>query len=75
MVALYRKVLKLSPKGLQAESTGKIVTLMSNDVNKLQDLFSLIHNVWAARRFLSSLLFTPYTTSSNGPRLSGLRAF
>ena len=30
MVALYRKVLKLSPKGLQAESTGKIVTLMSN---------------------------------------------
>ena len=52
MVALYRKVLKLSPKGLQAESTGKIVTLMSNDVNKLQDLFSLIHNVWAAPIFI-----------------------
>ena len=52
MVALYRKVLKLSPKGLQAESTGKIVTLMSNDVNKLQDLFSMIHNLWAAPIFI-----------------------
>jgi ATP-binding cassette, subfamily C (CFTR/MRP), member 1 len=52
MVALYRKVLRLSPKGLQAESTGKIVTLMSNDVNKLQDLFAMIHNLWAAPIFI-----------------------
>ena len=47
MCALYRKVLRLSPQGLQEETTGKIVTLMSNDVNKLQDLFQLLHNLWA----------------------------
>ena len=51
-VALYRKVLRLSPKGLQAESTGRIVTLMSNDVNKLQELFAMIHNLWAAPIFI-----------------------
>ena len=52
MCALYRKVLRLSPKGLQAESTGRIVTLMSNDVNKLQELFAMIHNLWAAPIFI-----------------------
>jgi len=52
MCALYRKVLRLSPKGLQAESTGRIVTLMSNDVNKLQELFAMIHNLWAAPVFI-----------------------
>ena len=52
MCALYRKVLRLSPKGLQAESTGRIVTLMSNDVNKLQELFAMIHNLWAAPLFI-----------------------
>ena len=41
MCALYRKCLKLSPQGLQEETTGKIVTLMSNDVTKLQHLFHL----------------------------------
>lgn len=52
MCALYRKVLRLSPKGLQAETTGRIVTLMSNDVNKLQELFAMIHNLWAAPIFI-----------------------
>ena len=52
MCALYRKVLRLSPKGLQSESTGRIVTLMSNDVNKLQELFAMIHNLWAAPIFI-----------------------
>ena len=52
MCALYRKCLKLSPQGLQEETTGKIVTLMSNDVNKLQDLFQLLHNLWGAPIFI-----------------------
>jgi ATP-binding cassette, subfamily C (CFTR/MRP), member 1 len=52
MCALYRKVLKLSPLGLQEETTGKIVTLMSNDVNKLQDVFQLLHNIWGAPIFI-----------------------
>ena len=33
-------------------TTGKIVTLMSNDVNKLQDLFQLLHNLWGAPIFI-----------------------
>ena len=52
MCALYRKVLRLSPLGLQEETTGKIVTLMSNDVNKLQDVFQLLHNIWGAPIFI-----------------------
>ena len=52
MCALYRKCLRLSPQGLQEETTGKIVTLMSNDVNKLQDLFQLLHNLWGALIFI-----------------------
>ena len=60
MCALYRKCLRLSPQGLQEETTGKIVTLMSNDVNKLQDLFQLLHNLWGAPIFIvaSSLCST-----------------
>ena len=52
MCALYRKVLRLSPLGLQEETTGKIVTLMSNDVNKLQGVFQLLHNIWGAPIFI-----------------------
>ena len=36
----------------QEETTGKIVTLMSNDVNKLQDVFQLLHNLWCAPIFI-----------------------
>ena len=38
--------------GAAGETTGKIVTLMSNDVNKLQDLFQLLHNLWGAPIFI-----------------------
>ena len=36
MGAIYRKTLKLNAEALNAASTGKIVTLMSNDAQKLQ---------------------------------------
>lgn len=36
MATIYRKCLRLSNSSLQAESTGRVVTLMSNDAQKLQ---------------------------------------
>ena len=36
MAQIYRKCLRLSNGSLQAESVGKVVTLMSNDAQKLQ---------------------------------------
>lgn len=36
MGAIYRKSLKLNAEALNSASTGKIVTLMSNDAQKLQ---------------------------------------
>lgn len=36
MGAIYRKCLRLNNSALASESTGKIVTLMSNDSQKLQ---------------------------------------
>lgn len=36
MGAIYRKTLKLNAEALNTASTGKIVTLMSNDAQKLQ---------------------------------------
>jgi ATP-binding cassette, subfamily C (CFTR/MRP), member 1 len=36
MGAIYRKTLKLNAEALNAASTGKIVTLMSNDAQKVQ---------------------------------------
>lgn len=39
MAAIYRKCLRLSNAALQSESTGRVVTLMSNDAQKVrQDL-------------------------------------
>lgn len=36
MAAIYRKCLRASNASLQRESAGKIVTLMSNDAQKIQ---------------------------------------
>lgn len=35
MAAIYRKCLRLSNAALQSESTGRVVTLMSNDAQKV----------------------------------------
>jgi ATP-binding cassette subfamily C (CFTR/MRP) protein 1 len=48
MAAVYRKTLTLSSGALAEESAGRIVTLMSNDAQKLQDFFPSLHEVWAA---------------------------
>ncbi|KAG2439872.1 hypothetical protein HYH02_010502 [Chlamydomonas schloesseri] len=46
MAAIYRKCLRLSSAALQEESVGKVVTLMSNDAQKLQDAVYDIHALW-----------------------------
>jgi ATP-binding cassette subfamily C (CFTR/MRP) protein 1 len=37
MAAIYRKCLRLSNAALQSESTGRVVTLMSNDAQKVSN--------------------------------------
>lgn len=48
MGAIYRKTLRLNSEALNAASTGKIVTLMSNDAQKLQVCATawLLHEIW-----------------------------
>jgi ATP-binding cassette subfamily C (CFTR/MRP) protein 1 len=48
MAAIYRKCLRLDNKALAAQSTGKIVTLMSNDAQKIQEVMVTIHAVWSS---------------------------
>ncbi|MEW5311498.1 MAG: hypothetical protein WDW38_003208 [Sanguina aurantia] len=56
MAAIYRKCLRLSNAALQAESTGRIVTLMSNDAQKLQDAMMAIHSMWGSPLFIIAVL-------------------
>ncbi|GFR43059.1 hypothetical protein Agub_g4065 [Astrephomene gubernaculifera] len=56
MAAIYRKCLRLSNAALQAESTGKVVTLMSNDAQKLQDAMFAIHAMWGSPAFIAAVL-------------------
>ncbi|GLI66142.1 hypothetical protein VaNZ11_009876 [Volvox africanus] len=56
MAAIYRKCLRLSNAALQAESTGKVVTLMSNDAQKLQDAMFAIHAMWGSPTYIIAVL-------------------
>lgn len=56
MAAIYRKCLRLSNSAMQAESTGKIVTLMSNDAQKLQDAMFAIHAMWGSPCFIIAVI-------------------
>ncbi|KAG1666954.1 hypothetical protein FOA52_004237 [Chlamydomonas sp. UWO 241] len=48
MANIYRKCLRLSNSSMQAESTGKVITHMSNDAQKLQDAAFAIHSIWGS---------------------------
>lgn len=41
-------VLPVRCRAPQSESTGKVVTLMSNDAQKVQDVMLAIHTLWGA---------------------------
>jgi ATP-binding cassette, subfamily C (CFTR/MRP), member 1 len=60
MAAIYRKCLRASNAALQRESTGKIVTLMSNDAQKIQDVMLAIHACWGSPLFIMAVLAMLY---------------
>ena len=57
MASVYRKTLRLSSGALQTESSGRIVTLMSNDAQKIQEFIVLIHELWAAPLIVGAALW------------------
>ena len=57
MASVYRKTLRLSSGALQTESSGRIVTLMSNDAQKIQEFIVLVHEVWAAPLIVGAALW------------------
>lgn len=60
MAAIYRKCLRLSNASLQSESTGKVVTLMSNDAQKVQDAMLAVHSLWGSPALIIIILFLLY---------------
>ncbi|KAF8071181.1 abcC12 [Scenedesmus sp. PABB004] len=60
MAAIYRKCLRLSNSAMQSESTGKVVTLMSNDAQKVQDVMLAIHTLWGAPALIVVILILLY---------------
>eukprot|EP00878_Enallax_costatus_P008308 GHUV01008686.1.p1 GENE.GHUV01008686.1~~GHUV01008686.1.p1 ORF type:complete len:1320 (+),score=395.23 GHUV01008686.1:299-4258(+) len=60
MAGIYRKCLRLSNSALQSESTGKVVTLMSNDAQKVQDVMLAIHTLWGAPALIIVVLVLLY---------------
>ncbi|XP_063918456.1 probable multidrug resistance-associated protein lethal(2)03659 isoform X3 [Zophobas morio] len=45
---IYRKSLRLNKNGVNKTSTGRIVNLLSSDLNRFDKLFIHIHYLWAA---------------------------
>lgn len=48
----YAKALRLSNKARQGTSTGELVTLMSNDAQRLPDLSLSVHAPWSSTFFI-----------------------
>lgn len=64
MAAIYRKTLLLSSGAAQEESAGRIVTLMSNDAQKLQEFLPMVHEVWAAPCLIAASVWLLYSVLS-----------
>jgi len=60
MTAVFKKTLRLSSGAMEKESSGRIVTLLSNDCQKLQDFFPQIHDVWASPVLVAASLWLLY---------------
>lgn len=54
------KCLRANNAALQRESTGRIVTLMSNDSQKIQDVMLAIHACWASPIYILAVLAMLY---------------
>lgn len=48
----YAKSLRLSNKARQSTSTGELVTLMSNDAQRLPDMSLSVHAIWSTPLFI-----------------------
>jgi len=57
MTAVFQKTLRLSSGAMEKESSGRIVTLLSNDCQKLQDFFPQIHDIWASPVLVAASLW------------------
>ncbi|CAM9961201.1 unnamed protein product, partial [Ectocarpus sp. 12 AP-2014] len=55
--ATYSKSLRLSNKARQSTSTGELVTLMSNDAQRLPDMALSIHAIWSTPLFIVVAVF------------------
>ena len=53
----YAKALRLSNKARQGTSTGELVTLMSNDAQRLPDLSLSLHAPWSSTFFIVIAIF------------------
>ena len=60
MAAVYRKCLKLDNAAVQKQTTGKIVTLMSNDCQKLQEVAMTIHSLWGSPVLIVGIIIYLY---------------
>ncbi|GMH40904.1 hypothetical protein BSKO_08808 [Bryopsis sp. KO-2023] len=60
MAAIYRKCLRADTASLSDTSTGKIVTLMSVDAQKVQDATLAIHALWSSPVMVSIILVLLY---------------
>ena len=61
MGGVYRKCLKLDNAATQRQSTGKIVTLMSNDCQKMQDVTYMLNSLWACPLLIIGIVAYLYT--------------
>lgn len=60
MATVYRKCLRLNNGSRSSISTGKIVTLMSNDCQTLERFVTQLHNLWASPLIVVVTLFLLY---------------
>jgi ATP-binding cassette subfamily C (CFTR/MRP) protein 4 len=59
---IYRKSLKLKKATLQSVTTGQVINLLSNDVNRLDFAFMYIHFIWISPvEIVVGALYIDYT--------------
>jgi ATP-binding cassette subfamily C (CFTR/MRP) protein 4 len=62
---IYRRILKFEKIALQKVTVGKVINLLSNDVNRLERAFALVHFLWIAP--IEIVLGVSYMNITLGP--------